>query len=121
KHISVIEFLNKVNISVIDLSGAEKSENVSARVFLAFNEKEGFVQFKNVKTLQPNQGYQLWLVGKGQAYSMGVYSPSGSEYMRITTFPYIPREQVQSIMVTVESSSGSPTPSAQSYLSGIFR
>ncbi len=121
KHISVIEFLNKGNISVIDLRGTEQSENISARVFLAFNEKEGLVQFKNAKTLQPNQGYQLWLISKGQAYSMGVYSPSGSEYMRITTFPYIPREQVQSIMVTIESNGGSPTPSAQSYLSGIFR
>jgi hypothetical protein len=120
KLISVFVFLNIKNITVIDLNVSDRGGNVSARVLLAFNEKEGLIQFKNVKTLQPNQGYQLWLVGKGQAYSMGVYSPAGRDYMRITTFPYIPREQVQSIMVTIESSSGSPTPSAQSYLTGNF-
>ena len=118
KYISLIEFFNYKDVKIVNLT--TPNENASARVFLAFNEKEGLVEFKNVKALQPNQGYQLWLITKNQAYSMGVYIPNGNEYMRITDFPFIPQEQILSLKITIESNTGSPTPSVQSYLEGIF-
>ncbi len=120
-YISVIEFFNYKDVSVINLTATTSGDKATARVFLAYDEKEGLVQFKNVKPLQPNQGYQLWLISKGQAYSMGVYTPNGSEYLRITSFPFIPKELVQEIKVTIESNTGSPTPSVQNYLSGSIK
>jgi len=118
KYISLIEFFNYKNVLLVNLSAADPNEQASARVFLAFNEKEGLVEFKNVKALQPNQGYQLWLVTRNQSYSMGVYTPNGNEYMRITSFPFIPQEQAVAIKMTIESNTGSPTPSIQSFLEG---
>ncbi len=120
KYISVIEFFNYKDVTLVNLSSTDPNEKASARVYLAFDEKEGIIEFKNVKALQPNQGYQLWLVGRTQSYSMGVYVPNGNEYMRITSFPFIPKEQVTSLKVTIESNTGSPTPSVQSYLEGNF-
>ena len=117
---SLIEFFNYKDVKMINLTGTDPTENASARVFLAFSEKEGLIEFKNVKALQPNQGYQLWLVARNQAYSMGVYSPNGNEYIRITSFPFIPQEQIQSFKITIESNTGSPTPSVPSYLEGSF-
>jgi len=73
-----------------------------------------------VKPLQPNQGYQLWAVSKGVAYSMGVYTPSSNEYIHISSFPFIPKENIEMLTITIESNSGSPTPSVQSYLVGNF-
>ncbi len=118
KYISLIEFFNYKDVIVINLSATDPNEQASARVFLAYKEKEGLIEFKNVKALQPNQGYQVWLVTRNQSYSMGVYTPNGNEYMRITSFPFIPQEQALAIKVTIESNTGSPTPSVQSYLEG---
>jgi hypothetical protein len=120
-YISVIEFFNYKDVTVVNLNSTAAGDKATARVFLAYEEKEGLVQFKNVKPLQPNQGYQLWLISKGQAYSMGVYVPNGSEYLRITSFPFIPKELIQEIRVTIESNTGSPTPSVQNYLSGSMK
>lgn len=119
-YLSFIEFFNYKDVVVVNLNSADPNEKASARVFLAFDVKEGLVQFKNVKPLQPNQGYQLWAVSKGISYSMGVYSPSGSEYIHISTFPFIPKENIEMLKVTIESNAGSPTPSTQNYLIGTF-
>jgi hypothetical protein len=118
---SIIEFFNYSDVTVINLTNTTPEEKGSAKLFLAFSEKEGLLQFKNVKPLQPNQGYQLWLVSKNQSYSMGVFASSGNEYLRITDFPYIPKEQIQMFKVTIESNTGSPTPSVQNYLEGVLR
>ncbi len=120
KYVSLIEFFNYKDVTIVNLSSTDPNEKATARVYLAFNEKEGIIEFKDIKALQPNQGYQLWLVGRSQSYSMGVYVPNGNEYMRITAFPFIPQEQIQSLKVTIESNTGSPTPSVQSYLEGPF-
>lgn len=120
-YISLIEFFNYKDVTVINLSPADPNEKSSARLLLAFDQKEGLVQFKNARPLQPNQGYQLWVAGRGQSYSMGVYTPTGSEYLRITSFPFLPKEQIETIRVTIESNAGSPTPSVQDYMTGLFQ
>lgn len=118
---SLIEFLNYKDLTLVNLYGTDPGDYASAKVLLAFEEREGLIQFKNVKHLQPSQGYQLWLVSRGQSYSLGVFSPNGDEYLRITYLPLIPKEQIDMIKVTIESISGSPTPSVESYLQGTLR
>ncbi len=119
-YLSFIEFFNYTDVMIVNLTSTDPNEKASARVFLSFDVKEGLIQFKNVKPLQPNQGYQLWAVSKGIAYSMGVYTPSSNEYIHISSFPFIPKENIEMLKITIESNSGSPTPSVQSYLEGTF-
>ena len=114
---SLIEFFNYKDIIVTGLSSPDAAEKGSAQVLLSFSQKEGLIQFKDVKPLQPNQGYQVWVQNKGQSYSLGVYQPGGSEYLKINSFPFLPKENIEAYYVTIESNEGSPTPSTVIYLS----
>jgi len=114
---SLIEFFNYKDIIVIGLSSSDAAEKSFAQILLSFSQKEGLIQFKDVKQLQQNKGYQVWVQSKGQSYSLGVYQPSGSEYLKINSFPFLPKENIESYFVTIESNVGSPTPSTVIYLS----
>jgi len=114
---SLIEFFNYKDIIVTGLSSSDTAEKGSAQILLSFSQKEGLIQFKDVKPLQPNQGYQVWVQSKGQSYSLGVYQPGGSEYLKINSFPFLPKENIESYYITIESNEGSPTPSTVIYLS----
>lgn len=114
----LIEFFNYKDITVVNLASPDPNEKYSARVLLSFNEKEGLIQFKNVQPLPSNQAYQVWVVSKKQSYSIGTYQPKGDEYLRITPFPTIPKEQIESIRVTIELKSGSSFASEKDFLAG---
>ncbi|MEK6552554.1 MAG: anti-sigma factor [Bacteroidota bacterium] len=114
---SLIEFFNYKDIIVTGLSSSDAAEKGSAQLLLSFNQKEGLIQFKNVKPLLPNQSCQVWVQSKGQSYSLGVYQPGGSEYLKINSFPFLPKENIELYFVTIESNEGSPTPSTVIYLS----
>lgn len=113
---ALVEFFNYKDIAMFDLAGSDAAEKGSARLMLSFAEKEGLMQFRNAKALQPNQSYQVWMMSKGQAYSLGAYQPAGSEFIRITSFPFLPKEQISGYEVTVELNGGSATPSSNIYL-----
>ncbi len=117
---SLVQFLNYSDIVVVDLSSAIPGEKASAKLLLSFNEKEGLIQFRNVKALSTNQVYQVWMLNRGQAYSLGVYRPSGGEYLKVTSFPFLPKEQIEAFKVTIESETGATTPSNNIYLAGSF-
>jgi hypothetical protein len=119
-YISLIEFFNNRDIVVVNLTTGNAIDKAAARIFLAFDQKEGLIQFKNTRPLQPNQGLQVWAVSKNQSYSLGVYTPNLNEYIRLSSFPFLPKEQIEKIRITVESNTGSPTPSVQTYLEGSF-
>ncbi len=119
-YLSFIEFFNYKDVIVVNLTSVDPKEKAMARVFLSFDVKEGLIQFKNVKQLPPNQAYQLWAISKGISYSMGVYSPGSNEFIHINAFPFIPKENIEMLKITIESNTGSPSPSVQSYLEGIF-
>lgn len=119
-YISLIEFFNNRDVTVVNLSSLDPNDKALARIFLAFDQKEGLIQFRNARLLQQNQGFQVWVVSKNQSYSIGVYSPNQNEYIRITSFPFLPKDQIEKIKVTIESNTGSPTASIQTYLEGIL-
>ncbi|PKL84148.1 MAG: hypothetical protein CVV24_01320 [Ignavibacteriae bacterium HGW-Ignavibacteriae-3] len=118
---SLIEFFNYKDISVVNLTNPDVNEKSSARVLLSFSQKEGLIQFKNVKPLASNQSYQVWIVSKGQTYSLGVYQPKGDEYFKLTSFPQLLKEQIELFRVTIEYKEGGTTPAALNYLSGTFQ
>lgn len=113
---SLIEFFNYKDIIVTNLASSDTNEKASATILLSFNQKEGLMQFKGAKPLQQNQCYQLWMFGKGQPYSLGTFLPAGNEYLKITTFPFLPKEQIESYRITIEPTNGSQTPSSNIYM-----
>ena len=117
---SLIEFFNYKDITVVNLTSSDATEKASARVLLSFDEKEGLIQFKNAKELPSNQAYHVWIVSKGQTYSLGTYQPNDGEYLKITSFPFIPKEKIELFRVTVEPKDGSVSASAINYLTGTF-
>jgi hypothetical protein len=117
---SLVEFFNYKDITVVNLISSEDNEKATARVLLSFNEKEGLIQFKNAKQIPQNQAFQVWIVSKGQTYSLGTYQPNDSEYLKITSFPFIPKEQIELFRITIESKEGAVSASAITYLTGTF-
>jgi hypothetical protein len=117
-YISLIEFFNNRDVTIVNLTSPDVNDKALARLLFAFDQKEGLIQFRNARLLQANQGYQVWVVSKNQSYSIGVYTPNMNEYMRLTSFPFLPKDQIEKIRVTIESNTGSPTASIQTYLEG---
>lgn len=113
---ALVEFFNYKDISMFDLASSDAAEKGSARLLLSFTQKEGLIQFRNAKQLQPNQSYQAWMMSKGQAYSLGTYQPTGNGFIKITSFPFLPKEQANGYEVTIELNGGSATPSSNIYL-----
>ncbi len=109
---ALVEFFNNKDIVVVNLQAANDSISSSAKLLLSFNEKSGLIQFKNLKYLQAGKGFQLWAVRRNQAVSMGVFLPSGNEFLRITQFPPMPKEQIDYYKVTIEPSNGASEPSS---------
>ena|GEM_PF-702744 len=109
---SLVEFFNYKDIVVFNLTSADPNVKATAKVLLSFNEKEGLIQFRSMPSLQNGQSFQLWMENKGQSYSLGTYQPVGSEYIKITSFPFLPKEQISAYKITIESGAGITTPSA---------
>lgn len=109
---ALVEFFNYKDINVFNLTSAEPTVKSSAKILLSFSEKEGLIQFKNMPMLQNGQVYQLWAETRGQSYSLGTYQPAGGEYLRLTAFPFLPKEQINVYKITVEQAAGVTTPSA---------
>ncbi|MEW6653074.1 MAG: anti-sigma factor, partial [Bacteroidota bacterium] len=109
---SLVEFFNYKDINVFSLTSAAANVKSSAKVLLSFGEKEGLIQFRSMPLLQAGQVFQLWMESKGQSYSLGTYQPVGSEYLKITSFPFLPKEQITGYKVTLEQNTSTATPSA---------
>jgi len=117
---SLVEFFNYKDINAISLFSMDPSDKSSARLLLSFNEKQGLIQFKNARTIPSNQVFQVWMFNRGQAYSLGVFRPTNDEYLKITSFPFLPKEQIELFKVTIETGTGATAPSTNIYLSGSF-
>lgn len=115
----LIEFFNRKDLAVLMLESSDPNVTASAKLLFAPNDREALLQLSNVPSLTPNLGYQLWLVSKGQTYSLGVYNPTPNEkYIKIQNMPYIPKSEIDLFKITIEPASGSATPSGQVYLQG---
>lgn len=109
---ALVEFFNYKDISVTNLQAANDSLQFSAKLLLSFNEKAGLIQFKNPRNLPAGKVYQLWAIRRSQFIPMGIFQPSGSEFLRITQFPPMPKEQIDFFKVTIENAGGSEFPSS---------
>ncbi len=117
---SLVEFFNYKDIAVVNMASPDAAEKASARILLSFSQKEGIVQFKNAKPLADNQAYQIWSISKGVPASLGLFTPRGSEYMKILAFPAAGKEQIESFRITVGPKEGSASPAQNVFLNGTF-
>ena len=116
---SLVEFFNYNDIEVINLTPGALNINASGKFLLAYKEREGLLQLNNVPAIPSSQSYQLWVVSKGQSYPIGVINPEQKEkYIRISNFPYIPKEDIDFIRLTIERRGGSDIPMGQVVLYG---
>ncbi len=119
KYMSVIEFLNYKDISILDMTSSQPNISSSAKIYLAMNQREALLQLNNVPPLKPDQTYQIWLVSKGRSYSLATFSPGPEDkFIKISNLPYIPLNQVDLFRITIEPAGGSQTPSGQTFLVG---
>jgi len=121
---SLIEFFNYKDIIVFNLISPDPNVKATVKVLFSFGEKEGLVQFKSMPSLQPGHVFQLWMESKGQSYSLGTFQPVGTEYLKITSFPFLPKEQIAGYKITIEQNASVTSPSAtlvSSYQAGSAR
>lgn len=109
---SLVEFFNYKDINVFNLTSADPNVKASAKILLSFGEKEGLIQFRSMPPLQAGQVFQLWMENKGLSYSLGTYQPVGSEYLKITSFPFLPKEQISGYKVSIEQNANATMPSS---------
>ena len=110
-YMSLIEFFHYNDISVINLENSDSS-SATGKLFLSFEEREALIQVNNPPPLAPDKVFELWLVSKGVSMSMGVFVPKLNQtYIKITSFPSVPKEDIDLFRITIEPTAGSDAPS----------
>ncbi|MFC2084507.1 anti-sigma factor [Bacteroidota bacterium] len=121
EHLSLVEFFNYKNIDIVTLTGTNVSSDSYGRLILSFDAGEGLLQLENLPPLKSNEAYQLWLVSNDASYPLGVFIPtSDTKFFKITSIPYIPREEIDLFRLTIEDKKGAEVPQGTSYLYGIL-
>lgn len=115
----LIEFFNFNNISVIDLRGSDKNPSSSGKLLMSFSAREALLKLNNMPPLRIDQVYQLWMITEDNSYSLGTFKPTRDEkYIKIKSFPYVMKENINLFRVTKEPMEGSPAPEGATFLFG---
>ena len=116
-----INFFNYKDVKVVNLSGSELSPASSGKLFISFEAREGLLRLNDLPSLSQEEAYQLWLVSRGQSYSLGLFIPKpGDKYIKIDNIPYVPENDVDLVRITNENKSGADLPQGSTYLYGVF-
>lgn len=116
-----VNFFNYQDVKVVNLSGTELSPASSGKLFISFEAREGLLRLNDLPSLSPEQAYQLWLVSRGQSYSLGLFIPKpGDKYIKIQSIPYVPENDVDLVRITNESKAGADLPQGNTFLYGVF-
>ena len=118
KYISLIEFFHYNNISVVNLQNSDSS-NAGGKLFLSFEESQSLLQVYNMPALSPDEVYEIWYVTNNVSISMGVFTPNENEqYIKLNSFPSVPKDQIDLFRITVEPAAGSETPLGKTIMFG---
>ena len=117
-YMSLIEFFHYNDISVINLENSDSS-GASGKLFVSFEEREALIQVNNMPTLTPDKVFEIWLVSKGVSMSMGVFVPKLNQtYIKVPSFPSVPKEEIDLFRVTIEPTAGANAPSGSLVMFG---
>lgn len=115
----LIEFMNYSDIQIIQLSPVDNSTSGFGKLMLSFTHREGLLELSEMPTLGTDQAFQVWLISEGRSYSVGSYVPNRAQkYIPIDDIPYLPKNQVELVRVTIEPLTGSELPQGPAVLFG---
>lgn len=116
-----VDFFNYKDVKLVNLAGSELSLLSSGKLFISFEAREGLLKLNDLPSLSSDQAYQLWLVSRGQSYSLGLFLPKpGDKYLKIKNIPPVPENDVDLVRITNENKAGAEIPQGNTYLFGTF-
>jgi len=115
----LIEFMTYKDIQIFSLSPVEEGTPGSGKLLISFIHREGLLQLSDMPTLGTNQAFQVWLISEGRSYSLGTFVPNRTQkYISIPDIPYLPKNQIDLVRVTIEPLTGSELPQGPAVLFG---
>ncbi len=120
-NLPLIESFNQKDLIVVPLAGTADQGSYDARVLLSPSSRMGVLQFLRIPKISDKESLQLWLISKGQSYSVGVFHPKeGQKFYPLNKIPHIPFEEIEMFRMTKEPASGSEFPSGSTVYFGAF-
>lgn len=115
----LIEFLNYDDIQIIKLMGSDLALDATGKIFLSLDIGEALLELYNLPIIESGMVYHVWLVSRGKSYSLLEFLPDPNlKFIKIPKLPYVPREDVDFIRITVEDKAGKETPEGNTFLYG---
>ena len=103
---------------VVSMASTDPSQPATALLVISDAGKFGTLVTDNMKLLDSQQQYQLWLVKDGKRTSGGVFSVNSSGYGWLRIESQTNLLEFQSFGVTIEPKGGSPSPTGAKVLGG---
>ena len=120
-NLPLIESFNQKDLLVVPLAGTEDKGGYDARILLSPSSRLGILQFIKEPQISTNESLQLWLISKGQSYSVGIFHPHpGKKFYSLNKLPHIPFDEIEMLRMTKEPPSGSEFPSGSTVYFGAF-
>jgi hypothetical protein len=121
-NLPLIEIFGLNDVVLVDLASTSEGGKTEARIIVSPGARRGVLQFLNTPKLAENESLQLWVVNKGQSYSVGVFHPTEKQkFYTLGKIPFIPFDEIEMFRITKEPKSGSEFPSGKTYLFGAIR
>ena len=119
KYEDLNRFMNYGDLKVIPLSPIDENTSGSGKLMMSFEHREGLLELNDMPTLGTNQAFQVWLISEGRSFSLGSFVPNMQQkFIEIDDIPYIPKNEIELVRVTIEPLSGSDLPQGPAVLFG---
>ncbi len=121
KNLPLIELFEFKDLVIVNLMSTSSQGTSDARIVVSPSARRGILQFFKTPSLKENEALQVWVVNKGQSYSVGIFHPqNGKKFYVLSKIPFIPFEEIEMFRVTKEPKSGSEFPSGNTVYFGAF-
>lgn len=119
KNEELIQFMNYEDINIVSLTPIDETTGSTGKLMISFAHREALLELKGMPSLGTDQAFQVWLISDGRSYSLGSYVPSPTQkYIPIDNIPYVPRNEIEMVRVTIEPLTGSDLPQGPAVLFG---
>ncbi len=122
QNLPLISIFELKDLVFVDLTSTTSNGKTQARLILSPSAKRGILQFLKIPQISKKQSLQLWLVNKGQSYSLGVFNPTQDvKYYTLGKIPSIPFDEIDLFRITIEPHGGSEFPQGNTLFFGSFK
>lgn len=118
----LIDFLNKDDIDFIKFVPTDLAMDARGKIFLSFDSGEGLLELSDLPPIEAGKVYHLWIISLSQSYTVLEFLPDPNlKFIKIPKLPYVPREEIDLIRITVEDQSSADMPRGSTYLYGALQ